>query len=202
MLLSQSNGPFYFQVIFSLSSPRRSTAFQPELILFYTMATPYLKWPLTIGAPKTTGDTPIFSDNEGPNPNANNTPTFFTIKHYKWLLQYQQLFQFYLVHGHTNVTRRNADNYLVEWASHQRSKMGAVDNDQKWKHLLNGIGFCSSPPPNPNQVFEKHLVSYNVLRGTRNAITPKKADSKALHGWWNYWRQQGKHFLQGGGQQN
>jgi hypothetical protein len=76
--------------------------------------------------------------------------------------------------------------------------MGAVDKyDQKWKHLLNGIGFCSSPPPTPNQVFEKHLVSYNVLRGTRNAITPKKADKKAIHGWCKYWRQQGKQFLQG-----
>jgi hypothetical protein len=48
-------------------------------------------------------------------------------------------------------------------------------------------------------VFENHLVSYNVLRGTRNSITPKKADSKALHGWWKYWSQQGKRFLQGGG---
>jgi hypothetical protein len=98
-VLSQSNGPFYFQVIFSFTFPQRSTAFQPELILFYTMATHTLKWPLRIGAPKTTGDSSMFSDNEGPNPNANNTPTFFTIKHYKWLLQYQQLFQFYLVHG-------------------------------------------------------------------------------------------------------
>jgi hypothetical protein len=70
--------------------------------------------------------------------------------------------------------------------------------DLKSKHLLNGIGFCSSPPPTPNQVFEKHLVAYNVLRGTRNVITPKKADSKALHGWWKYWRHQGKQFLQGG----
>jgi hypothetical protein len=128
------------------------------------MATPTLKWALRIGAPKTTGDT-MFSDNEGPNPNANDTPTCFTIKHYKWLLQYQQLFQFYLVHGHSNVIRRNANNSLAEWASYQRSKMGAVDKyDQKWKHLLNGIGFCSSPPSTPNQVFENHLVSYNVLR--------------------------------------
>jgi hypothetical protein len=148
------------------------------------MATPTLKWPLRIVAPKTTGDTPMFSDNEGPNPNANDTPTFFTIKHYKWLLQYQQLFQFYLVHGHTNITRRNADNSLAEWASYQRSKMGAVDKyDQKLKHLPNGIGFCNSPLPTPNQVFEKHLVSYNALRGTRNEITPKKADSRALRGW-------------------
>jgi hypothetical protein len=91
------------------------------------MATPTLKWSLIIDAPKTTGDTPMSSDNDGPNPNANDTPTFFTIKHYKWLLQYHQLFQFYLVHGHTNVTRRNVDNYLVEWALYQRSKMGAVD---------------------------------------------------------------------------
>jgi hypothetical protein len=123
------------------------------------------------------------SNNEGPDPNANDTPTFFTIKHYKWLLQYQQFFQFYLVHGQTNITRHNADNSLAEWASYQRSKIGAVDKyDQKWKHLLNGIGFCSSPPPTTNQVFEKYLVSYNVLRGTRNAIMPKKANNKALNG--------------------
>jgi hypothetical protein len=152
------------------------------------MATPTLKWPLRIGAPKSTSDNSTFSDNEGSNPNANNTPTFFTINHYKWLLQYQQLFQFYLVHGHTNVTRRNADNSLAEWASYQRSKMVATDKyDVKWKHLLNGIGFCSTPPPTPSQVFEKHMLTYNVLRGTRNAITPKKADSKDLHGWWKYW---------------
>jgi hypothetical protein len=76
--------------------------------------------------------------------------------------------------------------------------MGAVDKyDHKWKHLLSGIGYCSSPPPTPNQVFEKHLVSYNVLHRTRNAITPKKANSKALHGCRKYWRQQGKQFLQG-----
>jgi hypothetical protein len=81
--------------------------------------------------------------------------------------------------------------------------MGAVDKyDLKWKHLLNGTGFCSSPPPTPNQMFEKHLVAYNVLRGTWNAITPKKADIKALNGWWKYWRQQGKHFFAGGAQQN
>jgi hypothetical protein len=97
-----------------------------------------------------------------------------------------------------NVTRRNVDNSLVEWALYQRSKMGAVDKyNPKWKHLINGIGFCSSPPLTLNQVFEKHVVSYNVLRGTRNSIMPKKADNKALHGWWKYWRQQGKQFLQG-----
>jgi hypothetical protein len=135
--VSQSNGLFNFQVFFPFTFPRkRNNRFQPELILFYTMATPTLKWSLIIGATKTTGDTPM-SDNEGPNPNANDTPTFFTIKHYKWILQYQQLFQFYLVHGHTTVTRRNADNSLAEWASYQRSKMGAVDKyDQNWKHLL------------------------------------------------------------------
>jgi hypothetical protein len=141
------------------------------------------------------------SDNEDPNPDANDTPTCFTINHYKWLLQYQQLFQFYLVHGHTNVTRRNADNSLAEWAPYQRSKMRSIDkNDQKWKHLLNGIRFCSSPPPTHSQVFEKQLVSYNVLRRTRNAITPNKSYNKALHGWWKYWQQQGKQFLQGGGE--
>jgi hypothetical protein len=134
------------------------------------MATPTLKWPSRNGAPKTTGDTPMSSDNEGPKPNVNDTPTFFTIKHYKWILQYQQIFQFYLVHGHTNATRHNADNSLVEWATYQRSKMRIVNKyDPKWKHLLNGIGFCSSPPPTPNKVFENHVVSYNALRGTRNA---------------------------------
>jgi hypothetical protein len=51
--------------------------------------------------------------------------------------------------------------------------------------------------PTPKQVFENHMASYNALRGTWNAITPKKADNKALHGWWKYWRQQGKHFLLG-----
>jgi hypothetical protein len=114
------------------------------------MATSSLKWPLRIGAPKSTSDNPTFSDNEGsnPNPNTNDTPPYFTIKHYKGILQYQQLFQFYLAHGHTNVTRRNADNSLAEWASYQTSKMVATDKyDLKWKHLLNGIEFCSSPPP-------------------------------------------------------
>jgi hypothetical protein len=123
-------------------------------------ATPTLKWPLRIGAPRSTSDNSTFSDNDGSNPNANDTSIFFTIKHYRWLLQYQQLFQFYLVHGHTNVTRRNADNSLAEWASYQRSKMVATDKyDVKWKHLLNGIGFCSTPPPTPNQVFEKHMLA-------------------------------------------
>jgi hypothetical protein len=88
------------------------------------MTTPTLKWSARKGTPKTTGNTPMSSDNEGPDPNANDAPTFFTIKHYKWLLQYQQLFQFYLFHRHTNATRRNTDNSLVEWASYQRSKMG------------------------------------------------------------------------------
>jgi hypothetical protein len=82
------------------------------------MATPTLKWPLRIGALKSTRDNSMFSDNEGSNPNANDTPTFLRIKHYKWLLKYQQLFQFYLVHGHTNVTRRSAENLLAEWASY------------------------------------------------------------------------------------
>jgi hypothetical protein len=61
-------------------------------------------------SPKTYGGAPVSSDNEGPNPNANGIPTFFTTKHYKWLLKYQQLFHFYLGHGHTNLTRANADN--------------------------------------------------------------------------------------------
>jgi hypothetical protein len=191
------NGLFQFPVIISFTVSRRSTQI-PTTIILYTMETPTLKWPLRIGAPKSTSDNSTFSNNEGSTPNANDTPTFFTLKHYNWLLQYQQLFKFYLVHGHTNVTRRNADNSLAEWASYQRSKMAATDkHDVKWKHLLNGIGFCSSPPPTPNQVFEKHLLAYNVICGTRNAITPKKADSKDLHGWWKYWRQQRKHFLSG-----
>jgi hypothetical protein len=117
---SQRNGLFYFPVIFSFTFSRRSTQI-PTPVLCYTMAPPTLKWPLRIGDPKTTGDTPMSSDNEDPHPHPNPTPTptptFFTIKRCKWLLQYQKLFQFYLVHGHTNVTRRNADNYLAEWAS-------------------------------------------------------------------------------------
>jgi hypothetical protein len=83
------------------------------------MATTNLKWAARKGFPKTSDDTPMTSDNEGPSPNANDTPAFFTIKDYKWLLQYQQLFQFYLVHRHTYVTRANVDNSLAEWASYQ-----------------------------------------------------------------------------------
>jgi hypothetical protein len=173
----------YFPVIFSFT-------FLPTQMLFYTMATPTLKWPAR-SAPKTTGDTPMSSDNEGPNPNPNDTPTFF----HNQALQ----FQFYLFHGHTNVTRHNANNSLAGWASYQRSKMGIVNKyDPKWNQLLNGIGFCSFPPQTPNQVFKNHLVSYTALRGPRNTITPKKANNKALHGWWEYWRQEGKQCLQGG----
>jgi hypothetical protein len=67
------------------------------------------------------------SETEPPNPNTNDIPTFFTTKYYNWLLKYQQLFQFYLVHGHTNVTRANAYNSFVGWASYQISKIGTVD---------------------------------------------------------------------------
>jgi hypothetical protein len=116
------------------------------------MATTSLKWAARKGAPpKKYGYTPMSSENEIPNPNAKDTPSFFTIKHYKWFVQYQQLFQFYLVHGHTNVTRGN-DNSLSEWASYQRSEMGeVVKYELKCKHLLNIIGFCCSPnhPPTP-----------------------------------------------------
>jgi hypothetical protein len=142
---------FNFQFLFHLLSPEEAPSFRKPFFPL-TMATSTLKWPLRIGPPKSTSDNSMFSDNDGSNPNANDTPTFFTIKNYKWLLQYQQLFQFYLVHGHTNVTRRNADNSLAEWASYQRSKMVATDKyDVKWKHLLNGIGFCSSPLPPPTR---------------------------------------------------
>jgi hypothetical protein len=90
------------------------------------------------------------------------------------------------------------DNSLAKRASYQRSKLGTVDNyDPKWKHLLNRIGVCCSPPPTLDQVFENHMVSYNALCGTQNAITPKKADTKVLHGWWKYWRQQGKQVMLG-----
>jgi hypothetical protein len=114
-----------FSCYFFLHSPPEAPRFSTQ-ILFYTMAIPTLKWSARKGAPKTTGDTPIYSDNEGPNPNANDTPTVFTIKHYKWLLQYQQLVQFYLVRGHTYLTRHNADNSLAERASYQRTKMGII----------------------------------------------------------------------------
>jgi hypothetical protein len=146
---------------FFLHFPPKAPEVSSIQILFYTMATPSLKCFARKGASKTSGDTPVSSDNEGTNPNANDAPTFFIIKHYKWILQYQQLFQFYLVNGHTNVTRRNADNSLAEWASYQRSKMGAVGKyDPKWKQLLNGIGFCCSPHPPKPGVRE----SYGVLQ--------------------------------------
>jgi hypothetical protein len=69
-----------FQIIFCLKETE--CLFQ---IVCYTMATT-LKWPAINGAPKTTGDTPMSSDFEGLNPNDNDAMTFFTIKHYKWLL--------------------------------------------------------------------------------------------------------------------
>jgi hypothetical protein len=155
------------------------------------MATTNPKW-------EHTGIPPCLPTTKVPTPTPMIYQYFFTTKHYKWLLKYQQLFRFYLVQGHSNVTRGNADNSLAEWESYQRSKMGAVYKyNPKWKHFLNGIGFCRSPPPTPNQVFDNHMASYNALRGTRNAIIPKKADNKALHGWWEYWKQYGKFFLLG-----
>jgi hypothetical protein len=39
------------------------------------------------------------------------------------------------------------------------------------------------------------MVSYIALRGTRNAVTPKKGDTPWLGG--GYWRQQSKQLLQG-----
>jgi hypothetical protein len=162
------------------------------------MAISNLKWAPINGLPKTTGSAPMYFDAEGPNPITNDIPTFVTTKHYKWLLKYQQLFHFFLVHGHHNAIRSNVDNSLAEWAYYQRSKLGPVDNyDLKWKHLLNWIGVCCSPPPSPNQVFKNHMLSYNALSGTWDAITQKKANNKALCGWWRYWRQQGKPFLPG-----
>jgi hypothetical protein len=161
------------------------------------MATTNLNGASRNGSPKKSGETPLSYETESPYPN-NDIPTCFTTNHYKWLLKYQQFFQFYLVHGCTNVAHANADNSLAKWASYQRSKMGTVDKyDPKWKQLLYGIDFCFSPPHNPNEVFENHLASYNSVRGTPNAITPKKADNKVLHGWWKYWRQQGKQFMLG-----
>jgi hypothetical protein len=65
--------------------------------------------------------------------------------------------------------------------------MGAVENMTKTGNTFSmELDFAVPPPPTPNQVFEKHLVSYNVLCGTRNAITPKNANNKALHGWWKF----------------
>jgi hypothetical protein len=52
-------------------------------------------------------------------------------------------------------------------------------------------------PTHPQPGVQESSGFHNSLRGTRNAITPKKADNKALRGWWKYWRQQGKRFLQG-----
>jgi hypothetical protein len=52
-------------------------------IIFYTMATADLKWAPRNGLPKTSGDTPMSSDDEGPNRDTSDIPTFFTTKHYK-----------------------------------------------------------------------------------------------------------------------
>jgi hypothetical protein len=54
-----------------------------------------------------------------------------------------------------------------------------------------------SIPYNSVFFFLSYVVSYNALSGTRNAITPKKADNTALHGWWKYWSRQGKFFWKG-----
>jgi hypothetical protein len=76
--------------------------------------------------------------------------------------------------------------------------MKAVDKyDHKWKHLLNGIGFCSSRPPTPNQVFEKHLVSYNVLRGTGMQSLPRKPTARPSMGGGNIGDNKESNFLQG-----
>jgi hypothetical protein len=145
IFLSQRNGPFTFLFFFLHFPPEAPTVSTQFLV--YTMATPALKGSARKGATKTTGDSPM-----SPTPTPMIHQHFPPNKHRKWLLQYQQLFQFYLVHGRTNVTRLNTDNSLAEWASHQRSKMGIVDKyDTKWKQLLNGIGFCCSLPPTPTR---------------------------------------------------
>jgi hypothetical protein len=59
--------------------------------------------------------------------------------------------------------------------------------------------FLMFTPTQTNQVLDNHLVYFNSLCGTMNASRPHKADNKAIHGWWKYWRQQSKHFLQGAG---
>jgi hypothetical protein len=76
------------------------------------------------------------SDNDLPN----DISPLFTAKQHKWFEKCQMLFQFYFVHGHTNVTRRYNIS-LTEWASYQRMKLVQSSDkyDPKYKHLLDGI---------------------------------------------------------------
>jgi hypothetical protein len=42
--------------------------------------------------------------------------------------------------------------------------------------------FLMFTPPS-KELFQNHRASCNALRGTRNAITPKKSDNNALAAW-------------------
>jgi hypothetical protein len=134
-----------------------------------------------MGLPKTSGESFSSSDNDFPD----NSLPLFTTKEQKWFQKYQMISQFYLVHGHTNVTC-NYDNSLAEWASCQHTKLVQAGNiyDPKYKHLLDGIDFSFVSLPIPNEVFDSNLDIYNSLRGNQNAITPKKEDNKGLYSWY------------------
>jgi hypothetical protein len=143
------------------------------------------------GRPKSTGESFASSGNDLPN----DISQLFTTKEQKWFQKYPMLFQFYLVHGHTNAAR-NYGNSLAEWASYQRTKLVKSGDkyDPTYKHNLGGIDFSFVSPPTPNKVFYSNLDIYNSLRGNRNAITPKKEDKKGIYSWYQYWCHQGKHF--------
>jgi hypothetical protein len=68
-------------------------------------------------------------------------------------------FQFYLMHGHTNVTR-SYDTSLAEWSSFQRRKLVQSGDkyDPKYKHILDGIDLSCVSPPSPNEVFDNNLA--------------------------------------------
>jgi hypothetical protein len=123
---------------------------------------------------------------------------FFTSKHYKWILQYQQLFQFYPVHGHTNIVRRNDDNSLVKWALYQRSKMGAVDKyDPKWKQLLNGFHWVLMfTPTNPEPGVREACGV--VQCSPWNSECPRKQTTRPAMAGGNIGDNRGNNFAGGG----
>jgi hypothetical protein len=83
---------------------------------------------------------------------------------------------------------------------------GLRTRDLKWEPLKNmtksgntysmELDFAVHPHPPPTK--SSRSIRFHTMFSARNASTPKKAENKALHGWWKYWRQQGKQFLQGG----
>jgi hypothetical protein len=106
---------------------------------FYTMATTSLNGLLEKAPPKHMVTPPCLLTMKAPTPMPMIHHTFSQSSITSGCYNTRSSSNFYLVHGHANVTRGNAENSLVEWASYQRSKiMGAVGKyDPKWKHSLN-----------------------------------------------------------------